>query len=445
MAMNNFDWSGIAVKAGAAIVILIITWILARVVKSLLSKLLGRVKVLQRSGGGNHSLAESLGNVGSLIVWLLGLTAILNLFELTQVLGPIQSLLAGVLGALPRVLGAAVIFIVGVMLARVVRELVTAALRGTRVDERLQSLSRRATQGSTQQGQYAQGDPQYAQGDPQYAQQDPATVDPETGATRRMPSGPAAGGPASGPGGGPAGGMQISNLVGQILYALIIVVMSIAALQVLAIQAISEPATQMLSTILDAIPLILGAGILLAIGVIIARFIGGLLDSMMRGFGLERTIGQLGIDGANAVTVITRIVQVAIVLFFGIAATRMLNFPQITEMLNAILALGGRVLFGGVVIAAGIFLAGLLARTIGGGLVAQIVRWATIVLFAAMGLKYMGLADSIVNLAFGALVVGGAAAAALAYGLGGRDAAARQLNKLERKVDDAVQEERRLP
>ncbi|WP_229119903.1 mechanosensitive ion channel [Enemella evansiae] len=436
--MNNFDWSGIAVKAGAAIVILIITWILARVVKSLLSKLLGRVKVLQRSGGGNHSLAESLGNVGSLIVWLLGLTAILNLFELTQVLGPIQSLLAGVLGALPRVLGAAVIFIVGVMLARVVRELVTAALRGTRVDERLQSLSRRATQGSAQQGQYAQGDPQYAQ-------QDPATVDPETGATRRMPSGPAAGGPAGGPGGGPAGGMQISNLVGQILYALIIVVMSIAALQVLAIQAISEPATQMLSTILDAIPLILGAGILLAIGVIIARFIGGLLDSMMRGFGLERTIGQLGIDGANAVTVITRIVQVAIVLFFGIAATRMLNFPQITEMLNAILALGGRVLFGGVVIAAGIFLAGLLARTIGGGPVAQIVRWATIVLFAAMGLKYMGLADSIVNLAFGALVVGGAAAAALAYGLGGRDAAARQLNKLERKVDDAVQEERRRP
>jgi hypothetical protein len=43
-----------------------------------------------------------------------------------------------------------------------------------------------------------------------------------------------------------------------------------------------------------------------------------------------------------------------------------------------------------------------------------------------MGLKYMGIADSIIELAFGALVVGGAAAAALAYGLGGRDAAARQ-------------------
>jgi hypothetical protein len=44
-----------------------------------------------------------------------------------------------------------------------------------------------------------------------------------------------------------------------------------------------------------------------------------------------------------------------------------------------------------------------------------------------MGLKYMGIADSIVNLAFGAIMVGGAVAAALAFGLGGRDAAARLL------------------
>jgi len=48
-----------------------------------------------------------------------------------------------------------------------------------------------------------------------------------------------------------------------------------------------------------------------------------------------------------------------------------------------------------------------------------------------MGLSYMGIADSIIELAFGALVVGGAAAAALAFGLGGRDAAARRLERME--------------
>ena len=68
----------------------------------------------------------------------------------------------------------------------------------------------------------------------------------------------------------------------------------------------------------------------------------------------------------------------------------------------------------------------------------NIIRVATIVLFSAMGLQFMGIADSIINLAFAALVVGGAAAAALAFGLGGRDAAARQLAKLEAKSDEVT-------
>ncbi|MFV0534604.1 MAG: hypothetical protein ACK5MR_13230, partial [Cumulibacter sp.] len=58
-----------------------------------------------------------------------------------------------------------------------------------------------------------------------------------------------------------------------------------------------------------------------------------------------------------------------------------------------------------------------------------------LVLFAAIGLRYMGLADSIVNLAFGALVVSAGLAAALAFGIGGRDAAARRLQRMEEKAD----------
>jgi hypothetical protein len=86
-------------------------------------------------------------------------------------------------------------------------------------------------------------------------------------------------------------------------------------------------------------------------------------------------------------------------------------------------------------IAAGVMIAGLLRRTIGTGTGSSVVYWATIALFTAMGLNYMGIADSIVNLAFGAVVVGGALAAALAFGLGGREAAARLLNKTETKLE----------
>jgi hypothetical protein len=66
------------------------------------------------------------------------------------------------------------------------------------------------------------------------------------------------------------------------------------------------------------------------------------------------------------------------------------------------------VLFGAAIIAAGFFIANLVARAFGGtGTAATVVRYATLVLFVAMGLKYMGIADSIIELAFGALVVGG--------------------------------------
>ena len=54
---------------------------------------------------------------------------------------------------------------------------------------------------------------------------------------------------------------------------------------------------------------------------------------------------------------------------------------------------------------------------------ANIARIAILGLVLAMGLKAMGLADNIVNMAFGFIIGGVATAAALAFGLGGRDAA----------------------
>jgi hypothetical protein len=71
----------------------------------------------------------------------------------------------------------------------------------------------------------------------------------------------------------------------------------------------------------------------------------------------------------------------------------------------------------------------------GEGTATTILRYGTIILFVAIGLQYMGLADSIINLAFGSIVVGAALAAALAYGMGGRDVAHRSLERLERRME----------
>jgi hypothetical protein len=59
------------------------------------------------------------------------------------------------------------------------------------------------------------------------------------------------------------------------------------------------------------------------------------------------------------------------------------------------------------------------------------VRYAIIALFTAIGLTFMGLADAIVMMAFGLILGSAAIATALAFGLGGRDAAARALERWE--------------
>ena len=81
------------------------------------------------------------------------------------------------------------------------------------------------------------------------------------------------------------------------------------------------------------------------------------------------------------------------------------------------------------IITAGVLIADVLARLIDKGtggadrFASTLVRWATIALATAMGLRFMGIADDVVLLAFGLVLGAAAVAAALAFGLGGRNAA----------------------
>jgi hypothetical protein len=102
---------------------------------------------------------------------------------------------------------------------------------------------------------------------------------------------------------------------------------------------------------------------------------------------------------------------------------------------DRVLELGGRVIFGAVVILFGFLIANMLSRLIAGSgetsLAASVVRWVTVVPFTFMGLEFMSGGDDLVRMAFGALVIGGAVAGALAFGLGGRDWARRKLEQLD--------------
>jgi hypothetical protein len=395
-AVKDIDWVGLGGKVLAAIVILVVTWIIAKIVAWAFAKLTSKIPVLQKAGNDGATIGKSLGSVAGLLVWLFGLIALLDLFELSSVLTPIQSLLNGVLGFLPNLIGAIFVFIVGALVAKVVRQLVETALGAVPFDKWIGSGSKLSGQVDATVGVDTTADP--------YAAPAP-------------PEGTAA---------------QIVKVIGLVLYAIIMIVVAIAALQILGISSISQPAEGMLNMILAAIPKLIAAAILLGIGVLIARFAADILGQIIDGLGFDNALRSMDVlpAGQSATPAITKVIQIGIVLFFAVMAAQMLEFPQITAFISEVLELGGKVIFGGAIIAAGVVIAGVIAKLVPGS-ASQILKYATIVLFVAIGLKFMGLADSIINLGFGAVVVGGAAAAALAFGLGGRDAAARQLERLQ--------------
>lgn len=366
------DWG---MKIVSAILIWLVIWIVAKAVKWAFAKLVNSISFLQRDTGGGESVGDSLSRIVSLLVWLFGWIAILTVFELDAVTEPLQALLGNVMGFIPNIVGAGIIFFVGSIVAKIVRDLVTTAMQTINLDK--------------------------------WANK--AGADEVTGNS------------------------AISSTIGTIVYVLIIVPVAIAALQALQISAISGPAVTLLETILGAIPLIIGAAIVLGIAYLIARWVGGLVEEILPGLGVDRSIGAMGIlpEGSTASSIVSKITMVAIMLFAAIAATRLLNFPELTSILDSVLELGGRVVFGGVVIVIGFFIANLLAKLMGeNAMAAAIVRYAALVLFAFMGLQFMGVGEEIVQTAFTALMIGGAAAAALAFGWGGRNVAGKVLEDL---------------
>ncbi|HEY9629511.1 MAG TPA: mechanosensitive ion channel [Coleofasciculaceae cyanobacterium] len=400
-------------KLGSAALLLGVALLLATLSKTILTRGLARFRLDDRlaSQAGESSpflLNETLGNALYWFILLFFLPLILDVLELQGPLAPVQNLLDQVLSALPKILTAVIIGAVGWLIARVVRGIVTNLLAAVGTDQ----LGRRV------------------------------------GLTRST------------------GGMSLSGLLGTIVYVLVLIPTAIAALNALEVQAISAPATRMLEQILTTLPQIFTAALILVLFYVIGRFVADLVASILTSIGFDNIFGWLGLPSiAPVVTppfpedilaeedVTSRraitpplpsrtpseiagiVVLVGIILFGAVAATEVIGLPVLTTIVNGILAVAARVLVGVVIFGVGLYLANLAFQliTASGNNQAQILgqtaRIAIIALVTAMALQQMGIASSIVNLAFGLLLGAIAVAIALSFGLGGRDVAGEQIRE----------------
>jgi hypothetical protein len=188
----------------------------------------------------------------------------------------------------------------------------------------------------------------------------------------------------------------------------------------------------MLNEIYAALPRILAAALWIGIAFIIGRFLKTIIESILPPTGFDDAIASTGVlpETTSASRIVANIAMIAIILAASIEAARQLGGDDIAIFLAQVTALGGKVIFGTLIIVVGMFLARIISNLVGsgtgeGGFAQTIVRYAIIALFTAIGLTFMGLADQIVMLAFGLILGSAAVATAIAFGLGGREAAGR--------------------
>src|SRR5438128_5621990 len=123
-------------KVLIAVLIIVATWAVARAVKWMLQKAIDKSPALRKhvTGTPEETVGHQLGTIAKLIIWLVGIMAALQFLGIGQILAPINRLTIETFDFLPRLLGAGLIFFVGLIVARIVRRLVETVLIATNVD-----------------------------------------------------------------------------------------------------------------------------------------------------------------------------------------------------------------------------------------------------------------------------------------------------------------------
>ena len=246
---------------------------------------------------------------------------------------------------------------------------------------------------------------------------------------------------------------KLSDLLGVVAHILIVIPVAIMALDALGIEAITRPASQMLAALLNALPALFGAGLVLVISYFIGRVVAELVTNLLESAGFDNILVKLGVAQASAEEAKRKpsavggdIVMIAIMLFAFIEASGLLGFSNLADLTVELLVLGGHILLGLAIFALGLYLSKAAANAIEGTqiqqnrLLAVIARIAILILAGAMGLQQFGLANEIVSTAFAVTLSALGIAFALAFGLGGREEAAEQLREWRKRIKSSRDE-----
>ena len=372
-----------------AILLILLGIVVAMLVRGIILKVGKKLKIdetLDKIGLGDASSnsLKFLANFIALLIFILFVPGILGHLGLESIIAPINSMMTSLLSFIPQLLGAAVILAVGYFVAKIIKQVVIALLKKTELDSFQEKL------GVKTESENA----------------------------------------------------KFSVVIGNIIFALIFIPIVISALDVLHISSISQPAIGMLTAIFDIIPNIFVAIILISIGIMIARLVYSILSGLLTSIGTDNVVKKI-IKSDNAskfslVKIITEAVRFIIIILFTVQALNVLRLEFMSTVGNVIVSYLPSLVFAFVILIVGYIFASWLKSIIdestNGGKAGTFAKSAVLVLTGFIILNQLGFAMIIVNAAFIVVITALAVAFAIAFGIGGRDFAARILSKAEEKM-----------
>ena len=368
-----------------ALAILVVGWVVAKVVSIGTKKVLLKTdldnKLAAKITGGKASGVAIEAGVGRFVYWLIMLFVLMAVFQslgLTIITEPINAFLTKIVGFLPQVLAAAVLVAIAWAVASVLRVVVANLLGAFQLDRK---LGDKAGQEMTK--------------------------------------------------------ISLASTLADAVYYLIWLLFLPQIIDALRMEGLS-PVKEMVGQILGFLPSLFGALIIFALFYVVARIVQRLATSLLASIGFDSLPEWLGVggarSGASSASAIAGYVILAVLLFLGaVQAFKTLGLETVSSLAEQLLAGLFNIVVAVVIFGVGLFLSRVAYKAISptdGGpsaLLGNVARIAILIFTGAMALFRAGLASEIVTLAFGAVIVGLALAAALAFGLGGREEAAKAI------------------
>ena len=362
-----------------AIVLILIAWIVAKMLRMATFGLLDSLQVDQKIAPRipNLTLAKTLSDIVFGLVFLFFLPAILDALALGGLLAPVNLMVGKMLAFLPNLIGALLIFAVAWFVARFVRSFSFSLLQASGLDNKVAA----------------------------YVQQ-----------------------------------LSLAKTISDILHALVWLFFLPALLDALSLEGLLWPINAMIGKMLEFLPNLFAAAVLIVVSYICGRILAQIVSGLLSGFGIDAFLEKQGcVSAASKEYPPSRIIGMLVLFWVMLLAimetAQVLGFSLLADLSAKFTVFAAQILLGVIIFGLGVYFANWAHRAIVGGgmvnaaLLATSARIAILVLSAAMALREMGIANDIINLAFGLLLGAVAVAVALAFGLGGREVAEQHLSQ----------------